>query len=439
MIMSGRTPILFALQYWYMAAVALLPAMAFGEDAISPYVAYVSPAKATLRSGPGESFYATENLSRGFQVEIYAHENEFAAIRPPKSSFSWTPAADVRVVSAGIAEVIEDGAVAWVGSSVDQPAEPRYQVELRRGERLQILGEKRIKEGDASVWYKIAPPAGEFRWVRLAELTRDPPAEAAAAGEARSNTGWTVRSSSKKNGQSQGVSRPELLAKPKNNPRSQTQGLLPVVANEPFELTLGRIELELSLLASRPADEWQLDSLQTQSQQLSGRASSTIERAEARRLEEKIADFAELRDRRASLANWQSERPNSTANLPLQNNVSATGEDEETDAEAKPIKPPPESVAVGSILKQRVAEPNPTGPNFDGRGKLLPVVTDNARTPAYALMDDNGKLIQYITPAPGLNLHRYLRKRIGVYGQKSFVPWLKANNLTASRVVVLER
>lgn len=383
----------------------LVALAARADDSFTPYVAYVAQSQATLRSGPGESFYATEKLPRATTVEIYAHENEFAAIRPPKASFSWTPAVQLRLVSAGVAEVIDDEAVSWVGSSLEQPAQPRYQVQLRKGERLQILGEKRIEGGDASVWYKIAPPAGEFRWVRLAELTRDPPEEAAAPTP---TGGWTVRSRDKTNATEPGVSRPVLQPAGDASADSEPKTLLPIVANEPFELSLSRIELELSVLATRPSDQWRLDTLKQQVNALEQRAGTTIERAESRRLAEKIADFDELAKRRESLADWKPGR--------------STG---------------------GSSGEQLTADsasstPSPFAPKFDGQGKLLPVVTSNPKTPRYALMDGDGKLIQYITPAPGLNLHRYLRKQIGVFGQTEFLPNLKAKHLTASRVVVIQ-
>jgi hypothetical protein len=44
-----------------------------------------------------------------------------------------------------------------------------------------------------------------------------------------------------------------------------------------------------------------------------------------------------------------------------------------------------------------------------------------------------------VTPAPGLNLHRYERRRVGLYGQKAQTRSLNAPHLTAHRLVDLER
>jgi hypothetical protein len=78
-------------------------------------------------------------------------------------------------------------------------------------------------------------------------------------------------------------------------------------------------------------------------------------------------------------------------------------------------------------------------PRFDGSGWLLPVHSKKRTAPPYALLDEEGRLLQFVSPAPGMNLHRYLRKEIGVFGQTSFIESLSKPHLTAHRVVELDR
>jgi hypothetical protein len=59
--------------------------------------------------------------------------------------------------------------------------------------------------------------------------------------------------------------------------------------------------------------------------------------------------------------------------------------------------------------------------------------------PPYALLDGEGRILHFVSPAPGLNLHRYLRKEIGIYGQRSFISSLEKPHVTAHRVVDLNR
>jgi hypothetical protein len=54
-------------------------------------------------------------------------------------------------------------------------------------------------------------------------------------------------------------------------------------------------------------------------------------------------------------------------------------------------------------------------------------------------MDDQGQVIQYVTPAPGVNLHLYERKKVGIYGQKGTAASLNAPMITAHRIVDLDR
>ena len=76
---------------------------------------------------------------------------------------------------------------------------------------------------------------------------------------------------------------------------------------------------------------------------------------------------------------------------------------------------------------------------FDGSGWLMPVHSSNQAAPPYALLNDEGFVLQYVTPAPGLNLRRYLKKEVGVIGQQSYLPALHTSHLTAHRVVMLDR
>ena len=59
------------------------------------------------------------------------------------------------------------------------------------------------------------------------------------------------------------------------------------------------------------------------------------------------------------------------------------------------------------------------------------------QAPPYAILDDNGQVLEFVSPAPGLNLHRYLKKRVGVFGYQSYLPSLKTPHITVYRIVDL--
>ena len=144
--------------------------------------------------------------------------------------------------------------------------------------------------------------------------------------------------------------------------------------------------------------------MRDEAQSLVDRGESTLERARAQRLLDQIEDFDSLKQRFVSL------------------HGDPAAEVTETTAEAD----------AGQ------AEPL-VDPRFDGTGWLFPVYSRQRVAPPYALLDDEGRIVQFISPAPGLNLHRYLRKQIGVYGEKSFAAGVNKPHVVAHRVVDLDR
>lgn len=153
-----------------------------------------------LRSGPGDDYYPTERLDAGTAVEVWAVDpSGYVAVRPVAGSYSWLRASDVDAVAAGIGEappaegrsigvIVTDGAVARVGSQINA-LRHAAQVSLEAGERVQVIDEVRIAEGrHAGLWVRIEPPAGEFRWARMADLETPPgfvpPAAFATAAQA---------------------------------------------------------------------------------------------------------------------------------------------------------------------------------------------------------------------------------------------------------------
>lgn len=140
---------------------------------------YVAVSRALVYSGPSEDYYPTHQLAQGTAVEIY-HQSDsgWMAIRPPSGSFSWIPATDAYLLPGGRSvEITSKNSVSWIGSSLGTAKQYRWQVQLNPGEQLTKLGEESIKdkEGKETLWYKIAPPNGEFRWIQKSAVSQQPP------------------------------------------------------------------------------------------------------------------------------------------------------------------------------------------------------------------------------------------------------------------------
>ncbi len=152
------------------------------QDAAStnkPEVRFVQVEQAMVYAGPNKEVYPTGIVKAGDSVEVYDRTDDgWLAIRPPRGSFSWIPAAQGFLLPGGRAcEVTDPSAVSWIGTGLGTAKQYRWQVRLNRGEQLIVLGEQSIHNPQTekpALWYKIAPPNGEYRWIEEQATSREP-------------------------------------------------------------------------------------------------------------------------------------------------------------------------------------------------------------------------------------------------------------------------
>lgn len=155
-------------------------------------MAFVSAPKTLIYSGPAEEFYPTAQLQQGTAVEVFHRtQSGWAAIRPPTGSFSWIPASEVFLLPGGkTAEVTTNNSVSWIGTSLGTANQYRWQVRLNKGEQLVVTKEETVKDADGreSLWYRISPPSGEFRWIQTGAIANEPPATIAKRADDTTDT-----------------------------------------------------------------------------------------------------------------------------------------------------------------------------------------------------------------------------------------------------------
>ncbi len=130
---------------------------------------------AVVRSGPSENAYSTGTVAKNRYVEVYFRSADgWCAIRPPQGSFSWVNAKFVRRETDSTGRIVATNGKAVPsrvgGATVEESA--LVQVGLKNGTIIKVLDETRLSDG--STWLKIAPPSGEFRWIRANDLIADP-------------------------------------------------------------------------------------------------------------------------------------------------------------------------------------------------------------------------------------------------------------------------
>ncbi len=197
-----------------------------------PTLRYVATSQAEIYAGPSEEFYPTAILKSGQAIEVHDETADgWLAITPPPGSFSWLPASQGLLMPGGrVVEVTEKSAVSWIGSALGTAKQYRWQVKLARGQQMAVLGEQTISDpgsGSKALWYKISPPAGEYRWIPAKATSDQPPNTAASADELVANSSGESAADEPSNNESQVVqaSAQTPVSRPTSSrgPRTQTR------------------------------------------------------------------------------------------------------------------------------------------------------------------------------------------------------------------------
>lgn len=147
------------------------------QNVFEPYFVYVDQEGVTARCGPGGDYYRTDPLRHGQRLEVYLESDDgWLGVRPPEGSFCWVTAESLELDRGGnTGRVIEDAALAWIGTHLGKARKYLWQVQMPHGEEVTILGraEREGAEGP-QLWYRIVPPSGEFRWVHRDQVVDSP-------------------------------------------------------------------------------------------------------------------------------------------------------------------------------------------------------------------------------------------------------------------------
>jgi hypothetical protein len=460
---------------WWLICLAAAWAAPLLADDDFPYHAYVAVDGAEVVSGPGHRYYATDRLSRGVKVEVYREEaSGWLAIRPPAGSFSWIDAQFVLrdEEDERLGHVIEP-TPAWIGTSAERVDEHRQHVTLKADEVVRILGEKQVETEDGeATWLKIAPPAGEFRWIHLRDVSRQrpeplaikpaapepeplleqesvreprrievprdaialrdlaPPAREIEPAQFRSSTepvGKGISSDGFVPRKRRGSEQLETVPAPREHLASRQAATFTRPKVDPPPLAAVPARSNFSTVSTSSSRSSSLDNVGRQLQQLELDLSAMVAQDRSR------WDLAGLRQQVEELVERGSDpvaRGNARLLLDKIKQFEQVFDAEEAAAPAAAVAAPQESAAD-----------SPADPRYDGKGWLKPVVSRRSEKPPapFALVDSDGKPLVFITPTPGLNLNRYVNKQIGVYGRRGYIESLKTSHVTAERVIDLSR
>lgn len=143
------------------------PAVAPAAERVFPYTGYVTGTNLRIRSGPDANYYPVTKLDTGDEVTVHDEQYGWLAITPPAGCFSLIDKEYVDKTAEDTGVV--NGSNVWVraGSLVSDQRYTR-QVQLQRGDKIQILGE--TSDG---AFYRITPPSGARVWVSGQFVSRE--------------------------------------------------------------------------------------------------------------------------------------------------------------------------------------------------------------------------------------------------------------------------
>ncbi|WP_425400476.1 hypothetical protein [Aeoliella sp.] len=379
------------------------------EPLDKPYSVWIGPTGAKVFSGPGDDYYATQRLPEGTECQVYEELRDgWLAIRPPEGSYSLVLASALGEEKDGVAEVRRDSTPSRIGSVINDSYSSVH-VRLERGELVQVLDKAASRD---TQWATIAPPAGEFRWVRKVDVTQTAPRRVATLPGDDSGNDWRgieVQTADDPNNDQETIrvvahdepEAPTTDAAPLPQPQPTET---PLAADAPFTKKLDRLEIQLSRRVAGPVNLWRFDDLEREAATLLSQATSASEQQAVTSLAGRMSRFSAIGERYRNAA-------------PSTNTSGVTQSIATADA---PITPDP---ALGQ---------------FDAVGVLRPVVSKNGNAPPYALVDDSGQVVTFITPSPSLNLQQLLGQRVGVSGTRGFLPEYRSRNIQTARVAPVD-
>lgn len=163
------------------------------------------------------------------------------------------------------------------------------------------------------------------------------------------------------------------------------------------------MEVRLSRMASAPVNLWNTERLERDAGQLLARAQSPAEREAAQNTLGKIGRFAAIGRRTSAPATALAQ-----------------------------VGQPPVTPLPGTTLAAGSGQ-------YDAVGILRPVVSRRPGAPQFALVDERGQVLSFVTPSPDVNLQPYLGRRVGVVGNRGFIAEFNRSHVTAARVTPMVR
>lgn len=369
----------------------------------------VSVDEAKLRAGPSDNFPETGSLARGVALVIEREEpNGWLAVTAPKGSVSWIAAAFVEDLAPDrptpkLAMVHAEGDVTVASGKpgLAQPLDVRRE-KLPQGTMVMLIGPK--VEFNGKKWYPIEPPAGDVRYLPKTAVQYDRPTNATAFN-VRINETATPLPVVPASGSGNGTPAASLPGPARVQPDSGT----PVVNHDLW------IRAEAAERAGRTAE----------AERLYFELAGLMNREGG---DNTVANLCYTRIHSLREKNRAASAPGGTTSSAKDDRGVRPGAPQAVPpSDRQPTRPAPDA---GTAIEAR--------PQWSGGGTLRrSAITPNGKI-TYALETSPGIPKWYVNAGPGVDLERWIGKRVEVYGTPGKVDGLSKPLATAVAVEPLQ-
>ena len=419
-----------------------------------PYIAQVIEDETTVYSSPGNDGYETQKLKAGDKVEVYqVNPDGWAAVRPPIGSFSWVSGSYLEVGLDNIGTVKTDQLSSRVGSQLGEMCKT-VQIQLKMGEKVVLLDRVETPENEASpIWYKIVPPAGEFRWIQIdavVPMSHQKP-------NLNNNQILQVNYQNQPDGLESQSPISETTNQASGNPSRTRQVFNPIIASanpgmdqqphvsmpggvvrqpmqpsDPYQRALMQLNQEVRNVMRYPTEDWVFDALIQKCKTLYDAAPGEAEKLRTHQLIgilEKTRNTRKINAYRRQQANVKSGGkmtqqslqasvarqipPNLNGSNPMPNYPPSHPQN--TASNVVQNAPMPGAVQANYVQRDRIPSSNPDSP-FKAVGRLGKYTQRPEGYPPYAVVDESNQVVALITPQTGVDLNPYINKQVGING-----------------------
>ena len=382
-----------------------------------PYLAQVTNNDTLERSGPGKAYYPTSLVQQGTQIQVLRHAlGGWYAIAPPAQAFSLVERQKITLSDGQTGIANSNNVIVRVGSSLNQNCNMAAGVQLHQGDRVKILEEITLQEdGQLLELYRIQPIRQEERWISgrfirpisgntetagdVSFQKDDPPIDDKLQISLKASDRTLVTSPSRRS------SSPSSLSKKRQSDASSpVTKPLDETGTDPARELLNQTDRLATKLKRTRLNQQHIDRLHAMYKRARLLASST------------------------DLHNLISERIHQLLNS------SETHERQHGTAHSSP-KSDKTTMPIQTAGYERAASGPRQNVRYDGTGYLKRASVRGIGMPAYQLVDANGRIRYYLSPALGVHLKRHVNQHVGVIGNVRYRRELNGFHVTVRHLV----